>query len=72
MPIVIEAVPEATFNAWVASKGGTPKGAAAKLEPGAPAAPAAATETPATNEATPAGNAAAEQPAINQAATAQD
>ncbi|MFL6722995.1 MAG: cytochrome c oxidase subunit II [Sphingomicrobium sp.] len=72
MPIVIEAVPEATFNAWVASKGGTPKGAAPKLEPGAPAAPSAAAETPAANDVAPADNAAAEQPVTNQAATAQN
>ncbi|HEY0628562.1 MAG TPA: cytochrome c oxidase subunit II [Sphingomicrobium sp.] len=71
MPIAIEVVPEATFNAWLASKGGTPKGAAPAVEPSAPAAtPAAA---PATSEAAPANdNAAAEQPATNQAATAQN
>jgi cytochrome c oxidase subunit 2 len=62
MPIAIEVVPEATFNAWLASKGGTPKGAAPKVEPGAPAAePAAEVEAPAI-----------EQPATNQAATAQN
>ncbi len=62
MPIAIEVVPEATFNAWVASKGGTPKGAQPAVEPGAPAAePAAEVETPAV-----------EQPATNQAATAQN
>lgn len=62
MPIAVEVVPEATFNAWVASKGGTPKGAAPAVEPGAPAA-----------EAVPAGEpAAVEQPATNQAAPAQN
>jgi len=62
MPIAIEVVPEATFNAWLASKGGTPKGAAPAVEPGAPAAqPAAEVEAPAV-----------EQPAISQAATAQN
>ena len=62
MPIAIEVVPEATFNAWLAAKGGTPKGAAPAVEPGAPAAePAPAVEVPAV-----------EQPATNQAATAQN
>lgn len=57
MPIAVEVVPEAQFNAWVAAKGGTMPGAQ----------PAAA---PAT---TPAEAPAAEaQPAINQAATAQN
>jgi cytochrome c oxidase subunit 2 len=68
MPIAIEVVPEATFNAWLASKGGTPKGAKPAVEPGAPAAAA-----PAPAEATAAAdNAAVEQPATNQAATAQN
>ncbi len=49
MPIAVEVVTEATFNAWIASKGGTPKGAK-------PAATAAAIE----------------QPALDQAATAQN
>lgn len=62
MPIAVEVVPEATFNAWVASKGGTPKGAAERVEPGAPAAePAPEVEAPAI-----------EQPVTNQAATAQN
>jgi len=68
MPIVVEVVPEATFNAWLASKGGTPKGAAPKVEASVPAAAA-----PAAAEATPAAdNAAGEQPTTNQAATAQN
>jgi cytochrome c oxidase subunit 2 len=62
MPLAIEVVPEATFNAWIASKGGTPKGAAPKVEPGAPAAP------PAAEVKAP----AVEQPVVNQAATAQN
>ena len=62
MPIAIEVVPEATFNAWLAAKGGSPKGAAPAVEPGAPAAePAPAVDAPAV-----------EQPATNQAATAQN
>ena len=62
MPIAVEVVPEATFNAWLASKGGTPKGAAPAVEPGAPAAaPAPEVEAPAV-----------EQPVTNQAATAQN
>ena len=32
MPIAVEVVPEATFNAWLASKGGTPKGAKPSTE----------------------------------------
>jgi cytochrome c oxidase subunit 2 len=62
MPIAVEVVPEATFNAWLASKGGTPKGAAPAVDPGAPAAA----------EAAPADSAAVEQRATNQAATAQN
>jgi cytochrome c oxidase subunit II len=62
MPIAVEAVPEATFNAWLASKGGTPKGAKPSTE-GVPAPTAPA----------PTGdNAAVEQPVINQAVTAQN
>ncbi|MDP9421475.1 MAG: cytochrome c oxidase subunit II [Pseudomonadota bacterium] len=62
MPIAIEVVPEATFNAWLASKGGTPKGAAPAVEPGAPA----AASTPEVEAP------AVEQPVTNQAATAQN
>jgi cytochrome c oxidase subunit 2 len=63
MPIGVEVVPEATFNAWIASKGGTPKGAKPSTEAVATTtAPAAATTAPA----------AIEQPALNQAATAQN
>ena len=58
MPIVVEVVPEAQFNAWVASKGGTPRGAK----------PAAAPAAAAPAEAAP----AEAQPATNQAATAQN
>jgi len=63
MPISVEVVPEATFNAWLASKGGTPKGAKPSTEAPAatPAAAPAAAATPAV-----------EQPATNQAATAQN
>jgi cytochrome c oxidase subunit 2 len=62
MPIAVEVVPEATFNAWVASKGGTPRGAKPSTEAAAPAAAIAA----------PVDNAAVEQPATNQAAVAQN
>ena len=62
MPISVEVVPEATFNAWVASKGGTPKGTKPSTEAAAPVEAAAA----------PADNAAVEQPVTNQAATAQN
>ena len=52
MPIAVEVVPEAQFNAWIASKGGTLPGAQPAAAPaaGAPAATPAATrasETPA-------------------------
>ena len=63
MPIAVEVLPEAQFNQWLASKGGTPKGA--KLVQASLPAPAAGAP-PAT--ATP----AAAQPATNQAATAQN
>jgi cytochrome c oxidase subunit 2 len=66
MPIAIEVVPEATFNAWLASKGGTPKGAAP-----APAEAAAPAETTATAPA-PAAEPAAEEPTTNQPAVAQN
>ncbi|MGI8931375.1 MAG: cytochrome c oxidase subunit II [Sphingomicrobium sp.] len=62
MPIAVEVVPEATFNAWLASKGGAPRGA----KPAVTAA-AAPTEAAATGD-----NAAVEQPALNQAVTAQN
>ena len=56
MPIAVEVVPEAQFNAWVASKGGTLPGAKPAAAPAAPATPAPtpaaapATETPAAAE----------------------
>ena len=63
MPIAVEVVPEATFNAWLASKGGTPKGAAPSTEaPAATAAPAPAAD----NAVAPA------EGTTNQAATAQN
>ncbi|HVF36325.1 MAG TPA: cytochrome c oxidase subunit II [Sphingomicrobium sp.] len=65
MPIAVEVVPEATFNAWVASKGGSPKGAAPSTET-APL-PAAAETEPAATE-----NSAVEAPTTNQAAVAQN
>ena len=74
MPIAVEVVPEATFNAWVASKGGTPKGVKPSTEatssnapaPGAPTVPAPTAGTPAADRA------AVAQPALNQAATANN
>ena len=63
MPIAVEVVPEATFNAWLASKGGTPKGAAPPTE--APAAEAAPAPT-GDNAVAPA------EGTTNQAATAQN
>jgi cytochrome c oxidase subunit 2 len=62
MPIAVEVVPEATFNAWIASKGGTPKGAKPSIEAvSAEAAPAPTGD-----------NAAVEQPVTNQAVVAQN
>jgi cytochrome c oxidase subunit 2 len=61
MPIAVEVLPEAEFNAWLASKGGTPKGAKPAAAPAAATAPAPAND-----------NAAIEQPALNQAVTAQN
>ena len=55
MPIAVEVVPEAQFNAWVASKGGTlpaaqPAAAPAAAAPAPTTAAAPATETPAAAE----------------------
>jgi cytochrome c oxidase subunit 2 len=66
MPIAVEVVTPEQFDAWVASKGGTPKGAKPAAAPAAAA--AAATPAPAPAEAQP----AEAQPATNQAATAQN
>jgi cytochrome c oxidase subunit 2 len=63
MPIAVEVVPEATFNAWLASKGGTPKGAAPSTE----AAPVAAAPAPTGDNAV-----APAEGTTNQAATAQN
>jgi len=62
MPIAVEVVPEATFNAWIASKGGTPKGAT----PSAEAVPAATAPAPTGD------NAAVPVEGTNQAAVAQN
>jgi cytochrome c oxidase subunit 2 len=64
MPIAVEVVPEATFNAWLASKGGTPKGAAP-----APATEAAAAPAEASGAAA---EPAIEEPTTNQPAVAQN
>lgn len=63
MPIAVEALPRAKFDAWVRSQGGTVKGdevAAAAAAPAA-AAPAAATTTPAADAAATAAAPAAAQ-----------
>ena len=62
MPIAVEVVSPEQFDAWVASKGGTPKGA----KPAATPAAAPAEAAPAAAEP------AVEQPVTNQAATAQN
>ena len=57
MPIEVHAVSQAEFDAWVASKGGSPKGAAPAAAPApatAPAAEGAATPAAATAPAAPA------------------
>jgi cytochrome c oxidase subunit 2 len=73
MPIAVEVVPEATFNAWLASKGGQPRAVIeAKAKAEADAAKAAEAAAAATPAAAPAGNEAVEAPVTNQAATAQN
>jgi len=62
MPIAVEVVPEATFNAWLASKGGTPKG----VKPSTEAPPVEAAPAPTGD------NAAVKQPVTNQPAVAQN
>jgi len=63
MPIAVEVVPEAQFNAWVASKGGTLPGAKPAATPAAAPAAAAPAATPAAAPAT-------ETPAAAQPAAA--
>ena len=62
MPIGVEVVPAAQFAQWIASKGGHMKGAA----------PATPTATPEAAASAPAATTSTEQPASNQAATAQN
>ena len=78
MPIAVEVVPPAKFAAWVASKGGTMPGAKPAPAPDStgsspattPATPAVA--APAAPTGQPAEGTAVQQPATNQAATAQN
>ncbi|MEA1072246.1 cytochrome c oxidase subunit II [Sphingomonas sp. LY160] len=70
MPIAVEVVDDATFNRWLASKGGQPRGAAPAATPAA--APAAAATPAATPAATNDNDVAIEQPALNQATPAQN
>ena len=63
MPIAVQVVPQAQFDAWVSSKGGHARGATPAAAPVA-ATPAAA--------AAPAAEPAQQQPATNQAANAQN
>ena len=73
MPIAVEVVPEATFNAWLASKGGTPKGAKPSPEATSSNAPAAGAAPPPRPPARPRPTAPrSPQPALNQAATANN
>jgi len=69
MPIAVEVVPEATFNAWLASKGVKPSTEAVSSNAPAPGAAAAAAPTAGTPAAD---RAAIAQPALNQAATANN
>ena len=66
MPIAVEVVPEATFNAWLASKGGTPKGA----KPSTEATPSNAAAAPAAAAAPTAGSPEADR-AVGRAAGAE-
>ncbi len=76
MPIGVEVVPEARFNQWLASKGGTPRGA----KPVTPAVAASTSDNAArmpggapTAAPSPQGdNAAAPAPALTQPVTAQN
>ena len=73
MPIVVEAVPLATFRQWILAKGGTLPGAAAEAAPSAAVIPqpGAAGNAPAAGATTPAGpNPTTAAPTQNQAATA--
>jgi cytochrome c oxidase subunit 2 len=79
MPIAVEAVPEARFAAWVASKGGQMPGARPAAAPDSTgASPTSTAAVPAAARPQPnAGPAAADpaairQPATNQAATARN
>ncbi len=73
MPIAVEVVPEATFNAWLASKGGTPRGARPSTEATSSNAAAAGAGPAAATAGSPeADRAAVERPILNQAATANN
>jgi cytochrome c oxidase subunit 2 len=71
MPIAVEVLPEAQFNAWLASKGGTPKQSGKRVPvsqeavgPGPDAVPQAPAPTP--------DPAAIPQPTLNQSVRAQN
>jgi cytochrome c oxidase subunit 2 len=79
MPIAVEVVPPARFAAWVASKGGTMPGARPAATPDSTgASPVSDAAVPAAAQPQPnakpsaADPAAVQQPATNQAATAQN
>ena len=72
MPIAVEVVPEARFNAWVASKGGTMPGAKRAAAPAAGTAVGPVPEAGAANPQPTATGPAVQQPAVNQSATAQN
>ena len=78
MPIAIEVVPQAQFAQWVGSKGGHQPGAApaapdsTATSPVSEASPAAAAAAPKPATLNAAPSPAVQQPATNQAATAQN
>ena len=74
MPIAVEVVTPAQFEQWIASKGGTKPGAKPAAPDSTAVSPVSTSATPAAAAAKPAqiGAAAVKQPAVNQAATAQN
>ena len=72
MPIAVEVVPPAQFAAWVASKGGTCPGAKPPRPDSTGASPAAAPARRSRPGRPRADSSGVQQPATNQAATAQN
>jgi cytochrome c oxidase subunit 2 len=75
MPIAVEAVPPAQFAQWVASRGGTMKGARPAGPDSTAASPVSTAAVPAAAQPQPpqpSSGTAIKPPATNQAATAQN